>query len=136
MRFPHCIAIFCYLPWLSKTKVSYKKSQHNEENACGNRMCKISLNVTFFKLRGEHGKTYSWHGDEHEVDTIAVAEVRIVSVLEVLPRVAGILHKMAEAGRSQNLKKTITINMNTLFLLNKKNNISHLLYCWNIFYRI
>jgi len=24
MHFPHCIAIFYYLPWLSKTKISYK----------------------------------------------------------------------------------------------------------------
>jgi len=43
MRFPHCIAIFYYLPWLSKIKVSYKKLQRNAVNACGNRMCKLSF---------------------------------------------------------------------------------------------
>ncbi len=41
MHFPHCVAIFYNLPWLSKTKVSYKKSQCNVVNACGNRMCKL-----------------------------------------------------------------------------------------------
>ncbi len=35
MRFLHCVAIFYYLPWLRKTKVSYKKSQRNEVNVCG-----------------------------------------------------------------------------------------------------
>jgi len=43
MRFPHCVAIFYYLPWLNNTKVSYKKLQRNRENACGNRMCKCAL---------------------------------------------------------------------------------------------
>ncbi len=47
MRFPHafsaCVANFHELPWLSETKVIYKKSQHSAVNACGNRMCKLSL---------------------------------------------------------------------------------------------
>jgi len=43
MRFPHCVVIFYNLPWLSKTKVSYKKSQCNAVNVCGNRMCKLSF---------------------------------------------------------------------------------------------
>jgi len=43
MRFPHCVAIFHKLPWLSKTKVFYKKSQRSAVNACGNRMCKLSF---------------------------------------------------------------------------------------------
>jgi len=37
----HCVAIFYYLPWLMKTKVKYRKSQRNAENAWGNRMCKL-----------------------------------------------------------------------------------------------
>jgi len=41
MHFPHSVAIFYNLPWLSKTKVRYKKSQCNA--AWGNRMCKLSL---------------------------------------------------------------------------------------------
>ncbi len=48
IRFPHVFTalrcIFYYLPWLSKTKVSYKKLQCSAVNACGNRMCKLSLN--------------------------------------------------------------------------------------------
>ena len=40
MRFPHCVAIFHNLPWLSKTKVIYKKSQRSAVNACGNQICK------------------------------------------------------------------------------------------------
>ncbi len=43
MRFPHWVAIFYNLPWLSKTKVSYIKLQCNAVNACGNRMCKLSF---------------------------------------------------------------------------------------------
>ncbi len=43
MRFRHCVAIFHYLPWLSKTKVSYKKLQCNAVNPCRNRMCKLIL---------------------------------------------------------------------------------------------
>jgi len=43
MRFPHCVSIFYYLPWLSQTKVSYEKLQPNAVNACGNRMCKLSF---------------------------------------------------------------------------------------------
>jgi len=38
------VAIFHNLPWLSKTKVIYKKSQRSAVNACGNRMCKRGLN--------------------------------------------------------------------------------------------
>jgi len=49
IQFPHCIVIFCYLPWLCKTKVSYKKSQSNAVNACGNRVCQLSLNVALLK---------------------------------------------------------------------------------------
>jgi len=44
MRFPHCVAIFYNLPWFCSIKVSYKKSQRNVVNACGNRMCKLSFN--------------------------------------------------------------------------------------------
>jgi len=43
MRFLHCVAIFDNLPWLSKTKVSYKKLQRNAVNKFGNRMCKLSF---------------------------------------------------------------------------------------------
>jgi len=43
MRFPHCVAIFHNLPWLSTTRVIYKKSQRSAVNACGNRMCKRGL---------------------------------------------------------------------------------------------
>ena len=43
MRFPHWIAIFYYWPWLSKTKVSYKKLQCSVVNACRNRKCKLSF---------------------------------------------------------------------------------------------
>ncbi len=43
MNFLHCVAIFYYLPWLSKTKVIYKKSQYNSVNACGNWMRKLSF---------------------------------------------------------------------------------------------
>jgi len=50
MCFLHCIAIFYNLPWLSKTKVSYKKSQRNAENAWGNRMCKLSLNNRYARF--------------------------------------------------------------------------------------
>jgi len=46
MRFPHCISIFHKLPWLSKTKVFYKKSQRSAVNACGNQMCKLSFTDT------------------------------------------------------------------------------------------
>jgi len=42
MHFLHCVAIFYYLPWLSKTKVIYKKLQQNSVN-CGNWMCKLSF---------------------------------------------------------------------------------------------
>jgi hypothetical protein len=62
-------------------------------------------------ISGTHGirnkilafKTYCGHGDEHEVDAVTVAEVWIVSILKVLPRIAGILHKVAKTSRSQNL---------------------------------
>jgi hypothetical protein len=37
------IDIIYNLPWFCSIKVSYKKSQRNAENACGNRMCKLSL---------------------------------------------------------------------------------------------
>ncbi len=47
MRFPHCIAIFYYLPWLSKTKVTYIKLQRSGVNACGNRMCKLSFTFIY-----------------------------------------------------------------------------------------
>ncbi len=61
--FPHAFSSlrcdFLLLTLIEQNQGKLKKSQHNEENACGNRMCKISLNVTFFKLWGEHGKTYS-----------------------------------------------------------------------------
>jgi len=43
MHFPNCVTFFYYLPWLSKTKVSYKNLQRNGVNTCGNRMCKLSL---------------------------------------------------------------------------------------------
>jgi len=33
MRFPHYVAIFHKLPWLSKTKVIYKKLQRSAVNA-------------------------------------------------------------------------------------------------------
>jgi len=48
MRLPHCIVIFHNLPWLSKTKVIYKKLQHNAVNAYGNRMCKQGFNYELF----------------------------------------------------------------------------------------
>ncbi len=41
MRLPHCFAFFNNLPWFCSIKVSYKKSQRNAENTCGNRMCKV-----------------------------------------------------------------------------------------------
>jgi len=37
----HCN--FYYLPWLRKTKVSYKVSQHSVVNTCRNRMCKLNF---------------------------------------------------------------------------------------------
>jgi len=49
MRFPHCVAIFYNLPWLSKTKISNNKLQRNAVNTCGNRMCKLSLKVSEIK---------------------------------------------------------------------------------------
>jgi len=51
MRFPHCVAIFHNLPWLSKTKVIYKKSQRSAVDACRNRMCKLSFRHVFTALR-------------------------------------------------------------------------------------
>jgi len=48
MRFSHCVAIFYNLPWLSKIKVSYKKSQRNAVNACRNGMCKLSFINNFY----------------------------------------------------------------------------------------
>jgi len=51
MRFPHCIAIFHKLPRLSKTKVFYEKLQLSSVNACGNRMCKLSLTPDWPDLR-------------------------------------------------------------------------------------
>ena len=44
------------------------------------------------------------HGDEHVVDALAVAQVRVVRVLEVPPGVAGVLQQVAEAGRCQDLE--------------------------------
>ncbi len=52
MHLQHCDAIFYYLPWLSKTKVSNKNLQCNVENACGNRMCKRALRVKSKLLKG------------------------------------------------------------------------------------
>jgi len=46
MHFEHWVAIFHELPWLSQTKVFYKKLQRSAVNACGNRMCQLSF--TFF----------------------------------------------------------------------------------------
>ncbi len=40
MNWTPCLHTFTHL---SKTKVSYKKSQRNAVNACGNRMCKLSF---------------------------------------------------------------------------------------------
>ncbi len=55
IRFPHAFfALRCNfynLPWLRKTKVSYKKSQRNAVNACGNRMRKLGFSQK--KLEGE-----------------------------------------------------------------------------------
>jgi len=48
MRFPHCVAIFHNLPWLSKTKVIYKKLQRSAVNACGNWMCKRGFIAAVF----------------------------------------------------------------------------------------
>jgi hypothetical protein len=60
------------------------------------------------------------HGDEHVVDALAVAEVRVVSVLEVSPRVAGVLQQVAKSGGGQNLlgKKVFTLSkfVDTFFL--------------------
>jgi len=51
MHFPHCVAIFHKLPWLSKTRVIYKKSQRSAVNECRNRMCKLSLRRFIFLNR-------------------------------------------------------------------------------------
>jgi len=51
MCFPYCVAIFYYLPWLCKTKVSYKKLQLNVVNAFRNRMCKLSLSLKYFFVK-------------------------------------------------------------------------------------
>jgi len=40
MHFPHCVAIFYYLPWLSKTKVSYKKLQRMRKPDVQTQLCK------------------------------------------------------------------------------------------------
>jgi len=45
--FRSALQFFYNLPWLSKTKVSYKKSQRNAVNACENRMCKLSFTLTY-----------------------------------------------------------------------------------------
>ncbi len=60
MRFLHRIAIFYYLPRLSKTKVSYKKLQRNAVNTCGNRNYKHSFRWTksFPLLKLMEGKMY------------------------------------------------------------------------------
>jgi len=43
MRLQHCVAIFYNSPWFFSIKVNDKKLQRNAENACGNRMCKLSF---------------------------------------------------------------------------------------------
>ncbi len=57
IRFLHWVAIFIYLPWLSKTKVSNIKLQYNVVNACRNRMCKLVFSSVRFSWA-----SFFWHG--------------------------------------------------------------------------
>ncbi len=58
--FPHVFSTlhcnFFYLPQFCSIKVSYKKSQHNAVNTCGNWMCKLSFtkNVQFCRCLKLH----------------------------------------------------------------------------------
>ena len=70
----------------------------------------INKKLGVFYFRGPWKTTYSGHCDKHVVDAVSIAEVWIMGIFKIFPRISRILHQMTKAGGRQNLEKKQYLN--------------------------